>query len=132
MGPETEQFERELGQYTGSEHAIAVANGTAALHLALLAAGVGVDEEVIVPSLTFVASVAAIEYTGATPVFADISALDRPWLSAEACEAAIGERTAAILAVSYGGDSGEIEALRAVATREVGNESASTTAPGSC
>jgi dTDP-4-amino-4,6-dideoxygalactose transaminase len=59
--------------------------------------------------------VAAVHYTGAAPVFADVCGLDQPWLSAQACETVIGERTAAILAVAYGGQSGEIEALRELA-----------------
>ena len=77
MGPRTEEFERALADYTGAAHALAVANGTAALHLICLAAGLGPGDEVIVPSLTFVASVNAIAYTGATPVFVDIASLDR-------------------------------------------------------
>lgn len=117
MGPETERFEHAFSRYTGAAHAIAVTNGTAALHLACLVAGIGPGDEVIVPSLTFVASANAIAYTGARPVFADIVALDRPWLSAQACEAAIGERTAAIMAVEYGGHAGEIEALARLAAR---------------
>jgi dTDP-4-amino-4,6-dideoxygalactose transaminase len=115
MGPETERFEHEFAEYTGAAHAVAVTNGTAALHLALLAAGVGPGDEVIVPSLTFVATVAAIEYTGAEPVFVDIQGLDRPWPSARMCRELIGERTAAILAMAYGGDAGEIEGLRELA-----------------
>lgn len=115
LGPETERFEQAFAEYTGSRDAVAVTNGTAALHLALLAGGVSSGDEVIVPSLTFVATAAAIEYAGATPVFADIRGLDQPWLSASACEEAITERTTAILAVAYGGHSGEIEALRELA-----------------
>ena len=67
MGPRTAEFERALAEYTGARHALAVANGTAALHLICLAAGLGPGDEVIVPSLTFVATVNAIAYTGATP-----------------------------------------------------------------
>ena len=73
MGPRTAEFERALADYTGARHALGVANGTAALHLICLAAGLGPGDEVVVPSLTFVASVNAIAYTGATPVFADIA-----------------------------------------------------------
>src|SRR3954452_8268294 len=75
MGPRTEELERALAEYTGARHALAVANGTAALHLICLAARLGPGDEVIVPSLTFVASVNAVAYTGATPVFADIAGL---------------------------------------------------------
>src|SRR5919108_1134571 len=69
MGPRTQEFERALAEYTGAPHAFGVTNGTAALHLICLAAGLGPGHEVITPSLTFVASVNAIAYTGATPVF---------------------------------------------------------------
>jgi dTDP-4-amino-4,6-dideoxygalactose transaminase len=115
MGPQTAGFEHALAEYTGARHALAVANGTAALHLMCLAAGLGPGDEVVVPSLTFVASVNAIAYTGAAPVFADIDALERPWPPASAIEAAITPRTKAIMAVAYGGNPGEIEALRALA-----------------
>jgi dTDP-4-amino-4,6-dideoxygalactose transaminase len=115
MGPQTAAFEQEFAELTGARHAIAVANGTAALHLACLAAGFGPGDEVLVPSLTFVATVNAVAYTGATPVFVDVAGLERPWLSAAGCEAAIGPRTKGIVAVDYGGHPGEIVALRAVA-----------------
>jgi dTDP-4-amino-4,6-dideoxygalactose transaminase len=115
MGPRTEQLESALAEYTGARHALAVANGTAALHLICLAAGLATGDEVIVPSLTFVASANAIAYTGATPVFADIAALEQPWPPAAAVEAAITPRTKAIMAVAYGGNPGEIAALRALA-----------------
>ena len=72
MGPRIAEFEAAFAEYAGAAHAIAVASGTAALHLQALAAGIGPGDEVIVPSMTFVATVNAIRYTGATPVFADI------------------------------------------------------------
>ena len=115
MGPRTEAFEEQFAAFTGARHAVAVTNGTAALHVACLAAGVGPGDEVVVPSLTFVGTVNAIAYTGATPVFADIVSLTEPWLSASAAEAAIGPRTAAIMTVAYGGHAGETAALRDVA-----------------
>ena len=115
MGPRTAEFEQALAEYTGARHALGAANGTAALHLVCMAAGLGPGDEAIVPSLTFVASVNAIAYTGATPVFADIAALDRPWPSAAAVEAAVTPRTRAIMAVAYGGHPGEIAALRELA-----------------
>jgi dTDP-4-amino-4,6-dideoxygalactose transaminase len=67
MGPETAALERAFADYTGVAEAVAVTNGTAALHLATSALGLGVGDEVMVPSLTFVATVNAIEYTGARP-----------------------------------------------------------------
>ena len=117
MGPETEELERSFADYTGARHALAVANGTAALHLINAGAGLGPGDEVVVPSLTFVATVNAVAYTGARPVFADICGLEEPWLSAAACEAAIGQRTAAILTMANGGHDGETEALKAVADK---------------
>src|SRR5947208_1412182 len=80
-GPATEAFEREFAEFAGAAHAIATCNGTAALHLILAAAGVGAGDEVVVPSMTFVATANAVAYTGARPVFADIAGLERPWLS---------------------------------------------------
>jgi dTDP-4-amino-4,6-dideoxygalactose transaminase len=117
MGPETEGLEHEFARYTGTRHGLAVANGTAGLHLMCAAAGIGPGDEVIVPSLTFVATANAIAYTGAKPVFADIAGLQDPWLSCASCEAALSERTVAILAMSYGGHSGQIEQLSALAKR---------------
>lgn len=78
MGPVTKQFEQKFAEFVRADYALAVTNATAALHLACLAAGIGPGDEVIVPSLTFVASANAIRYTGATPVFADVESLD--WL----------------------------------------------------
>jgi dTDP-4-amino-4,6-dideoxygalactose transaminase len=117
MGPRTEQLERELERFTGAPHALAVASGTAGLHLMCAALGLGPGDEVIVPSMTFVATVNAVRYCAATPVFADIAGLTAPWLSAKAAEAAITARTRAILTVAYGGHPGETEALRRVADR---------------
>src|SRR3954464_3042309 len=82
MGPRTQAFEDALVDYTGARHAVAVSSGTAALHLMTLGAGVGPGDEVIVPSMTFVATVNAVAYTGARPVFANIRSLEAPWLSA--------------------------------------------------
>jgi dTDP-4-amino-4,6-dideoxygalactose transaminase len=115
MGPRTEEFERTFADYAGVRHCLAVSSCTAGLHLAALAAGLGPGDEAVVPSITFVASANAILYTGATPAFADVAAVDRPWLAAETAERALSERTKAIVAVSYGGQPGEIEELRRLA-----------------
>jgi dTDP-4-amino-4,6-dideoxygalactose transaminase len=115
MGPRTEELEARFSEYTGAEHSLAVTNGTAALHLICLAAGLVPGDEVVVPSLTFVATASAIRYTGATPVFADIAALDRPWISADAARAAIGPRTKAIMNMTYGGHPGESAELAELA-----------------
>jgi dTDP-4-amino-4,6-dideoxygalactose transaminase len=115
MGPRTEELEARFCEYTGAEHSLAVTNGTAALHLICLAAGLGPGDEVVVPSLTFVATASAIRYTGAAPVFADIAGLDRPWISADATRAAIGPRTKAIMNMTYGGHPGESAELAELA-----------------
>ena len=111
MGPRTEEFEHAWAAYTGARHALAVANGTAALHLICMAAGLGHGDEVIVPSMTFVATVNAVAYTGAKPVFCDIAGELCPWLAAEAVEAAIGERTRAVMHMPYGGHPGQTERI---------------------
>ncbi len=115
MGPRTQELERAFAEYTGAGHCLAVSSCTAGLHLAMSGAGLGPGDEAIVPSITFVASANAVAYTGARPVFAEIAAVDRPWLSADAAERAITPRTKAIVAVSYGGHPGEIEELRQLA-----------------
>jgi dTDP-4-amino-4,6-dideoxygalactose transaminase len=115
MGPETEALEREFAAYTGARHALAVANGTAALHVICLAAGLGPGDEAVVPSMTFVATVNAVAYTRATPVFADVAGITEPWLDADAVAAAITPRTRAILTMTYGGHPGQTEALRDLA-----------------
>jgi dTDP-4-amino-4,6-dideoxygalactose transaminase len=116
MGPRTEELEEQFTAYTQSEHAIAVTNGTAALHLICLAAGLGPGDEVVVPSLTFVATVNAIRYTGATPVFGEIAGPERPWLSADAAAEAVTDRTRAIMNMTYGGHPGETAALAELAS----------------
>jgi dTDP-4-amino-4,6-dideoxygalactose transaminase len=115
MGPRTEELESAFAEYSGAGHCVAVSSCTAGLHLAMLGVGLGPGDEAIVPSITFVASANAIAYAGAEPVFAEIAAVDAPWLSVEAAEAAITPSTKAIVAVSYGGHPGEIEGLRQLA-----------------
>jgi dTDP-4-amino-4,6-dideoxygalactose transaminase len=115
MGPRTEELESQFASYVRSAHAIAVTNGTAALHLICLGAGLGPGDEVIVPSLTFVATANAIRYTGASPVFADIAGLERPWLSADEVAMAIGPKTRAIMNMTYGGHPGDSAALAELA-----------------
>src|SRR5262245_27158563 len=72
QGPRVAEFERVVAQYVGAQHAVACSNCTTALQLALLVLGVGPDDEVIVPSLSFIATANAVRYAGATPVFAEI------------------------------------------------------------
>ncbi|MBT4458618.1 MAG: aminotransferase class I/II-fold pyridoxal phosphate-dependent enzyme, partial [Anaerolineae bacterium] len=102
MGAVTQQFEQEFATYTGAKHAIAVTNATAALHLACLVADIGPGDEVILPSLTFVATANAVRYTGATPVFADIESEETLNISPASIEANINEHTRAIIVVHYG------------------------------
>ena len=115
MGSVTQAFEQEYAQSTGSLHALAVTNATAALHLACLALGIGPGDEVILPSLTFVASANAIGYTGAMPVFADIESPDWLCLSPRAVEAAITEKTKAIMVVHYAGYACDMPAILEIA-----------------
>ena len=117
MGPRTAELEAAMVTYTGARHAIAVSSCSASLHLACLGAGLGPGDTAVVPSLAFAATANAIAITGAAPRFAEIAALDRPWLSAEAAEAAIEPTTKAIVAMSYGGHPGEIAALAELAER---------------
>ena len=72
LGPKTEEFEQAFAEYVGAKHAVAVNSGTAALHLALVALGIGPGDEVIVPTMTFVSTAHAVTYTGAKPVFCDV------------------------------------------------------------
>ena len=103
MGAVTEQFEAAFATLVGVPHALAVTNCTAALHLAGAALGWQPGDEVIVPSLTFVATVNAVRYTGATPIFADVSSLDDFSLSPDDIAAKITPRTRAIIVMHYGG-----------------------------
>lgn len=103
MGAETQAFEEEFASFHNSPQAVAVSNATQALHLACLALGIGPGDEVIVPSLTFVATANAVLYTGAVPVFADIVGPHDLTIDPQAIEAKISPRTKAILVMHYGG-----------------------------
>jgi dTDP-4-amino-4,6-dideoxygalactose transaminase len=117
MGEVTEGFEQEFASFIGAKHTLAVTNATAALHLACLACGIGPGDEVIVPSLTFVATANAVRYTGATPVFADIESLDWLNISPASIESRITERTRAILVVHYAGFPCDMPAIMEIARR---------------
>jgi dTDP-4-amino-4,6-dideoxygalactose transaminase len=117
MGPRTAELEQSMCAYTGAEHAIAVSSCSAALHIACVAAGLGPGDTAIVPSLAFAATVNAIAVTGATPRFAEMVGIERPWLSATAAEALIEPSTKAIVAMSYGGHPGEVAELAELAER---------------
>jgi perosamine synthetase len=107
-------FEREFAAYTGARCAASVCNGTVALHLALVALGIGPDDEVIVPTLTYISSVNAISYTGATPVFVD--SLDGTWqMSPDDVRRKLSPRTRAIMVVHLYGHPCDMDALMAIA-----------------
>jgi len=114
MGPKTAELEQRFADELGVRQAVAVNSGTAALHLALAALGVGEGDEVIVPSMTFVATVNAVRYVGATPIFADITSLDDFSIDPEYVRAQIGPRTRAILPMHYGGFACDMRALGAI------------------
>ena len=114
LGPNVQAFDAEAADYLGVRHAISCANGTDALHLALLAAGIGPGDEVITPAFTFIATAEAIRYVGATPVFVDIDA-DSFNLDAGLIAAAITERTRAILPVHLFGQPADIDEITALA-----------------
>jgi dTDP-4-amino-4,6-dideoxygalactose transaminase len=103
MGAVTEEFEREFAAYTGAKHALAVSNATVALHLACLALGIGPGDEVIVPSLTFVATANAVRYVGAEAVFADITSENDLTISLESMKRLVNPRTKAVMVMHYAG-----------------------------
>jgi dTDP-4-amino-4,6-dideoxygalactose transaminase len=114
MGPRTQEFEGVFAEHLGSRHAIALANCTAALHLAYLAAGVGAGDEVIVPAITFVATAAAARYCGAEPVFAEVKGTHDLGIDPEDVKARITPRTKAVCAVHYAGYAADLVALREI------------------
>jgi len=112
-GKSVGQFEQEFAAYLGIAHAAAVPHGTSALHLAMLALGLGPGDEVIVPEATWVATAAPLAYVGATPVFADIDA--STWgISAASVERCLTPRTKAIVTVDLYGGTPDMDALLAV------------------
>ena len=114
LGEEVAAFEEEFARYCGARHGIAVNSGTSALHLALLAANVGPGDEVVTVPFTFVATVAAIRYTGARPVFVDIDPQSYT-MSVDRVEAAITSRTKAVLPVHLYGQAADMDPLLATA-----------------
>ncbi len=116
LGAEVAELEKEFAAYCGAEQGIGVNNGTSALHLAMLAAGIRPGDEVITTPFTFVASVAAIWYTGAKPVFVDID--PRTYLIDPNCiEAAITPKTKAILPVHLYGQPCDMDAIQSIAAK---------------
>lgn len=114
MGPRTQELEQLFAEHLGARHAVALANCTAALHLAYLAAGVGQGDEVIVPAITFVASANAARYCGAIPVLADVIGQHDLSLDPKDVERRITPRTRAVCLVHYAGYAGPVAELRAL------------------
>lgn len=133
VGQYVDRFERDLAQYTGSPYAIAVVNGTAALHISLLIAGVQAEDEVIIPSLTFVATANAVSYIGAIPHFVDVAKetmgidpfkledylkdIVRVQGDGQAYNRITGRRIAAVVPMHTFGHSVELDYLAAVCER---------------
>lgn len=116
QGEKVEQFEAAVARYVGSRHAVAVSNCTSALHLALVAAGIGPGDEVICPSFSFIATANAIVHAGARPVFVDIEPATYN-MDPELVEAAVTPRTKAVMPVDQIGLAADIPAIHAIARR---------------
>lgn len=114
QGPAVERFERAVADYCGARYAVAVANGTAALHLAALAAGFGAGDEVITSPITFVASANCILYAGATPVFADIDARSY-CIDPAQIRARLTDRTRGLIPVHFTGQPCDMGAIKELA-----------------
>ncbi|MDP9319275.1 MAG: DegT/DnrJ/EryC1/StrS family aminotransferase [Actinomycetota bacterium] len=117
MGPRVNAFEQAFADFCEARHAIAVCSGTAALHLALLACECGPGDEVILPSLNFVAAANTVGHTGATPVFCDIRGVHDLNLDPADVEAAVTSRTKALLVLHYGGFPCDLAAITEIADR---------------
>ncbi|MFR0355643.1 DegT/DnrJ/EryC1/StrS family aminotransferase [Streptomyces sediminimaris] len=112
QGPRVAAFEKAFAERVGAEHAVAVSSCTTALHLSLVALGIGPGDEVVVPSLSFIATANAVRHVGAEPVFADVDPVTGN-LTPATVEAVRTPRTEAVLAVHQGGVPADVHALRA-------------------
>jgi perosamine synthetase len=115
-GQRVKSFERKFAEYIGVKHAVAVSSGTAALYIALQALGVGKGDEVIVPPLTFFATISSVLYLGAMPVFADIDA-DDLCLSPESVEKHTSSKTRAIIPVHLFGAAAKMGDFMAISSK---------------
>lgn len=115
-GPAVTAFEKKVADYVGAKYAVAVSNGTAALHVACLAAGIGEGDEVITTPITFAASANCVLYCGGTPVFADIDP-DTYNISPEELESKITPQTKAIIPVHYTGQPCDMDAILEIARK---------------
>jgi dTDP-4-amino-4,6-dideoxygalactose transaminase len=111
-GPFVEEFEKNYAKFIGTDYAVGVSNGTVALHLAMLALGIGPGDEVIIPANTFIATAWGVSHAGATPVFVDC---DDTWnIDANKIEAAITPKTKAIIGVHLYGQPFDVDAVKAI------------------
>jgi len=117
MGPKTAELEQRFAGMLGARHAVALANCTVALHLALRILGIGEGDEVICPSLTFVAAANAIRYVNATPVFCDIKSLEDLTIDPVMAESLVTKRTRAIMVMHYAGFPCDMTAITKIARR---------------
>ena len=115
MGEKTGEFERRFAAFVGVPHALAMNSATAALHVALAALDIGPGDDVVVPTLTFVATANAVRYCGARPVFADIASMDCWNIDAPTIEAALTPATRAVVVVHYAGFPCDMPAIMALA-----------------
>ena len=115
-GPQTAQFEDEFRRYVGADYAVAVSSCTAALHLALVAHGIGPGDEVITPTMTFVATVEVVVHTGARPVLVDVNP-DNLNIDPALVERAVTQRTKAVIPVHYGGHPAPMDEILQIARR---------------
>jgi dTDP-4-amino-4,6-dideoxygalactose transaminase len=116
-GPKTAEFETKFGSMLGANYALALSNCTVALHLAMKLVGVEPGDEVICPSLTFVATCNSIRYVDAVPIFADIESLERPVICPRDVESKITKKTKAIVVMHYGGFPCEMDAIIDIAKK---------------
>ncbi|WP_367362903.1 DegT/DnrJ/EryC1/StrS family aminotransferase [Mesotoga sp.] len=117
MGEKTTELENDFAERINARHALAMTNCTAALHLALAILNIGPGDEVIVPSLTFVATANAVKYVCGTPVFADITSLEDLTISPEDIERKITDKTKAIMVMHYGGFACDMDKIMPVAQK---------------
>ena len=117
-GPRVNEFEQAFAEYVGAKHAIAVCNGTAALHLAMLAAGIGKEDRVITSPNTFLSSANCAAFVGATPDFCDIDLLTYT-MDPESLRDVWTDDVKAVIPVAYAGQSADMKAIASIA-REKG------------
>ncbi|HMW26544.1 MAG TPA: aminotransferase class I/II-fold pyridoxal phosphate-dependent enzyme, partial [Ferruginibacter sp.] len=115
-GPFVEEFEKSFAAFCGTKYAIGLNNGTSALHLALLALGIGAGDEVIIPANTFIATAWGVSYTGATPVFVDCTG-DTWQIDPARIEEKITAKTKAVIGVHLYGQPFDIDAVKKICAK---------------